>query len=227
MRSTATDTTISVYPEDITDVSSLPPVVIECGIDRNVDLSIPDEFSLLVNEYTNAEQNFPVYITLSAISLGIWVITLLFLLWSSGHKAGYEGIFLSWQDRIISEVYFLIISSLVALLLYGAVLLADYFSLYLYNFYPMQDSDLWLFFAAAAVLVCLLSLMLVLFLRTITVRLKAHSLAKTTLLCVIFSWIWRALRDFFLYLPLSWRTAWWPFGLSAHQGSVSLPLRLL
>ena len=203
----STDTTISVYPEDITDVSSLPPVVIECGIDRNVDLSIPDEFSLLVNEYTNAEQNFPVYITLSAISLGIWVITLLFLLWSSGHKAGYEGIFLSWQDRIISEVYFLIISSLVALLLYGAVLLADYFSLYLYNFYPMQDSDLWLFFAAAAVLVCLLSLMLVLFLRTITVRLKAHSLAKTTLLCVIFSWIWRALRDFFLYLPLSWRTA--------------------
>lgn len=203
------NTIITASPDATTEDSvSASPLVIECGIDKGMDASaLSDEFTFLAQEFDAAQDHFPFYAILAGVFAAVWLFCLIFLLWGAGHKAGQEGIVLSWQDKLFSEVYFFFASCGIALILYGGVMLADYMAAFFYNGYLLQDPAPWLFALAVACLATAFSLICAAFLRTLAVRLKAHSLAKTTLICRILGWIWRCLRDFFLHLPLTWRTA--------------------
>ena len=59
----------------------------------------------------------------------------------------------------------------------------------------------------ASTFVLLLVSAIALTLRTLTVRLKAGAMARTTLLCRVFLWIFTTVRELFHSLPFLWRSA--------------------
>ena len=203
-------TTITEIPSEgsiqleLTDQSQL---IIECGVPSTLGSDAPDdEFLFLFNSYEAAQSSFSLYAILASTMAGISLCALLFLLWCAGHKAGQEDIVLTWQDKSFFELYFILLSGAITLVFSGLFTLGD---AYVNSGLPYssQDPSYWVVAFAVAFLCTALMGATALLLRTILVRLKARSMIRTTLIGLILIHIFRWLRDFFVSLPLTWRTA--------------------
>ena len=183
--------------------SALESGVLRYGVLRPESFTAQDEFFDLYVLCTAYEENLTLY---SGLTLAFGVLTalmLVFLLWSAGHKAGAEGIALAWPDRVFTEVWALLLG--LGLVLFVLIFCEEYY----YNFYTVifqADQDWLLLLAGTGVAaVGALGALLTAFVYTLTVRLKAHALARTTLVCRLVIFLVRRLTGFFRDLPLAWK----------------------
>ena len=181
-------------------------LVVQCGVPRQVDESIPDEFYELWKNYGENRANFQPNLIRAGVFALMSLGCFLYILWTAGHKEGEEEIVLTWQEHIFFDLY------LPAMI--GAGVLVFMLGLYsgdhlLYSL-TYQDANReplplvrdWLLPLSVAMMVGVLTLTA----RTLTVRLKARALARSTLLCRVLIWLVRVIGDFFRSLPLTWRT---------------------
>ena len=181
-------------------------LVIQCGVPSQVDDTIQDEFFELWKEYGENRANF----RSNLIQAGMFALfslgCFLYILWTAGHKEGEEEIVLTWQERIFFDLYLpAMIAAGVGLFLFG-LYWGDYLTYSLTyqegsgEFIPLVRD--WLLPLTVAMMVGVVTLLI----RTLTVRLKARALARSTLLCRVLMWLVRVMRDFFRSLPITWRT---------------------
>lgn len=186
-------------------VEGTPTLVIAYSVAEEIDGSIYDEFYQLSVDYATYYGGFSTAIN-SMLSLAVLsVLALCYLLWTAGHKAGEEGIVLTWQEKIFFDLYLPVIAAAeFGLAQLGTEL--GYFLTHLpysYSYYAeyqdvVQRAALPAVAAAgmgAAALV----------LRTLAVRLKARCLARTTLLCRVAAWMAGTIHDFVKSLPFTWK----------------------
>ena len=181
-------------------------LVVQCGVPRQVDESIPDEFYELWKNYGENRANFQPNLIRAGVFALMSLGCFLYILWTAGHKEGEEEIVLTWQEHIFFDLY------LPAMIGAGVLvfMLGLYSGDYLLYSLTYQDANRellplvrdWLLPLAVAMMVGVLTLTA----RTLTVRLKARALARSTLLCRVLIWLVRVIGDFFRSLPLTWRT---------------------
>ena len=177
--------------------------VLRYGVLRPEAFTAQDEFSDLYALCTAYGERFSLYGGLCAAFGALALLALVFLLWSAGHRAGAEGIVLSWPHRVFTEAWVLLFGL-------GAILFVFIFcEEYYYTFYVVivqADRD-WIWFLAGlgAAAVGAMGMLLAGFLNTLAVRVKARALARTTLLCRVVSFLWRRLSAFVRELPFTWK----------------------
>ncbi|MGO5022538.1 sensor histidine kinase [Lawsonibacter sp. LCP25S3_G6] len=181
-------------------------LVIQCGVPDQVDDTIQDEFFELWKEYGENRANFRSNLVQAGMFALLSLGCFLYILWTSGHKEGEEEIVLTWQERIFFDLYLpAMVAAGVGLFLFG-LYWADYLAYGLAHqessgeFIPLVRD--WLLPLTVAMMVGVVTLLS----RTLTVRLKARALARSTLLCRVLMWLVRVLGDFFRSLPITWRT---------------------
>ncbi len=176
--------------------------VLRCGVLQPDQMTAQDEFYDLSTLYDTYADHFTWYVALLSVFLTGALLLLLFLLWAAGHRPGEEGIVLSSPDRVFSEVW------LIALL-FGTLLL--FWTLARYEeqaswWVNRGDQDMFpVLLAAGTAAAGAWTALAAGFLRTVTVRLKARALARTTLLCRVVMFLGRRLWEFFRDLPLTWK----------------------
>lgn len=171
---------------------------IECGV---VDRENWDEFAQLFYRFHNLRDNFSFRLAMAAACLALAFVCVLYILWTGGHKAGEEGIVLTWQEKIFFELY-------AAVMLITAVVAgAEAFDVLEWLVLRSPQSEQQLVRLAFAALCVLLAACVTLLLRTLAVRLKARAMARSTLLCRVLMWLWTTVREFVLGLPITWRAA--------------------
>ena len=184
-------------------------LVLEYGVPEDVDGPVRDEFSQIWMTWMNERADFDMYLTgflnLGALSL----LALIWVLWTSGHKKGTEGIVTTWQEKIFFDIYAAAMIAAVVFLAVCTVEMAQqlyWSSASVYaaqsesyaSFYDLGVMGAGALFAAGVGCGSLL-------LRTFTVRLKARRLGKTTLLCRVVTWTVRTVHDFIRFLPFTWK----------------------
>ena len=183
--------------------STLESGVLRYGILRPESFTAQDEFSDLYALCTAYGARFSLYGGLCAVFGALALLALVFLVWSAGHRAGAEGIVLSWPHRVFTEAWVLLFGL-------GAILFVFIFcEEYYYTFYGVivqADRD-WIWFLAGlgAAAVGAMGMLLAGFLNTLAVRVKARALARTTLLYRVVSFLWRRLSAFVRELPFTWK----------------------
>ena len=205
----AEDATMNEWEENepVLSAGVIPAVgeqlIIQCGVPEQVDETIQDDFFDLWRSWGENRANFQPNLVragvLALLSLGCF----LFILWTAGHKEGEEGIVLTWQERIFFDLYLpVMIGAMVGIFLLG-LMFGDY--LIYRTTYGMGGTEFvplvrdWLLPLTAALMVGAVTLTV----RTLTVRLKARALARSTLLCRVLMWCLKVLRDFILALPFT------------------------
>ena len=178
--------------------------VLRYGVLRPEAFTAQDEFSDLYALCTAYGERFSLYGGLCAAFGALALLALVFLLWSAGHRAGVEGIVLSWPHRVFTEAWVLIFGL-------GAILFVFIFcEEYYYNFHAVTvqaDRDwIWFLSGLGAAAVGAMGMLLAGFVNTLAVRVKARALARTTLLCRVVSFLWRRLSAFVRELPLTWKS---------------------
>ena len=208
----AEDATMNEWEENepVLSAGVIPAVgeqlIIQCGVPEQVDETIQDDFFDLWRSWGENRANFQPNLVragvLALLSLGCF----LFILWTAGHKEGEEGIVLTWQERIFFDLYLpVMIGTMVGIFLLG-LMFGDH--LIYRTTYGMGGTEFvplvrdWLLPLTAALMVGAVTLTV----RTLTVRLKARVLARSTLLCRVLMWLVRVLGEFFRALPITWRT---------------------
>ena len=192
---------------------------IECVIQPEEQLAggvYTDDFALLYAAHQTAKSNITYWSIIVAVSLftaGLW---LLYILWTAGHKAGEEGIVLTWQEKIWFDVYLFVMLLAGTLLMAFIVYLTEELVMnqtgYLLNY--EQSKEIWSLHIAGLAAACTGFVgMVTLTLRTFVVRLKARALARSTLTCRVLMWCWNgavwtwdAFKTFVRSLPFLWRT---------------------
>ena len=181
---------------------------IECGVPVAVRDSLPDEFYHLSEDFNSNRNNFSGYFHGCLLFCVLAAAGLLYLLWSSGHKTGCEGIFLSWQEKVFFELYLAVMAALGTAAVVGILLLGDYFA----NYYYVQThystaEDLFPMAASAASALGVVTMGTVtLTLRTLTVRLKAGCLLRSILVCRVIGAFWQGAKNLFQAIPFLWRS---------------------
>jgi len=170
--------------------------VIECGVVPAVPDQVSDEFASLYRSYQHGQNYFSGYVWTSAALLVLALFCLLYLLWGAGHKAGTEGILLSWQEKVFFDVYLAVMVTAGTALFAGALYLGHYLisGYYYYGLDTWQVEIQWVTPSIAA-LAALFMGVAALTLRTLVVRCKAGMLAHTTLLCRVAGWLVRTIRE--------------------------------
>lgn len=181
---------------NVSVLDNAPTLVIECSVAEEVDGRIQDEFYQLSVDYAVHRGGFETALTGTVSLLLLSVLALCVLLWTAGHKAGEEGIVPTWQEKIFFDLYLPVMGAAG----FGLVLCGTELVSFLAREYMSMVQGLLLPAVAAAMMgVAALTL------RTLVVRLKAHSLARTTLLCRVVTWMVRTIHDFVKSLPFTWK----------------------
>ena len=178
--------------------------VLRYGVLRPEAFTAQDEFSDLYALCTAYGERFSLYGGLCAAFGALALLALVFLLWSAGHRAGVEGIVLSWPHRVFTEAWVLLLG--LGLVLFVLIFCEQYY----YNFHAVTvqaDRDwIWFLSGLGAAAVGAMGMLLAGFVNTLAVRVKARALARTTLLCRVVSFLWRRLSAFVRELPLTWKS---------------------
>ena len=178
--------------------------VLRYGVLRPEAFTAQDEFSDLYALCTAYGARFSLYGGLCAAFGALALLALVFLLWSAGHRAGVEGIVLSWPHRVFTEAWVLLLG--LGLVLFVLIFCEQYY----YNFHAVTvqaDRDwIWFLSGLGAAAVGAMGMLLAGFVNTLAVRVKARALARTTLLCRVVSFLWRRLSAFVRELPLTWKS---------------------
>ena len=182
-------------------------LVIRCGVPDNPGENPPeDEFSTLFQSYWTARANFSGYLIGMAAALALSCLSLLYLLWTAGHRAGREDIALSWQERIPTELWILLAAGGGFAALCGFLNILDLLYSLSVNSYGQLTDALFSLLPFAAALCAAGGMVLgSLFLRTLLVRLKAGAFLRTTLVCMIWRWLWGLVYPALRGLPLIWK----------------------
>ena len=207
-------------------------LVLEYGVPEEIDAAmVQDEFSLIKTVWMNDRAFFNQHLT-GCLSFGcLTLLALLWVLWSAGHRAGTEGIVLTWQERIFFDVYAVVIIAVGILLLFSTIWVTERLywgasSVYsaARGFNTVYNLSI---FGAGTLFTAAVSCG-VLLLRTLAVRLKAGCLAKTTLLCRVATWMARTIHDFIHFLPFTWKmvlgfgsyvfVTFWLIGMGRYDG---------
>ena len=201
-------------PDAPAGVSGSAPIrlTLEHGVPEEVDSSIQDEFFLVRQAYESDRYLFEDYLaaflTLSALAL----IALLWILWTAGHSPKEEGIVLTWQEKIFSEVYAVAMLAAGGSLVYAGIMVADqaywysvHYLSWVGEYYSQYELFSTLLTMGAAALLTGAAAAGGLLLRTFVVRLKAGCLMKTTLLCRVAAWTVRTVHEFVRSLPITWK----------------------
>ena len=185
-------------------------LVVEYGVPGELDDSIQDEFWRARQVYEADRAGFDTHLT-GLLNLGaLTLIALVWVLWSAGHKKGGEGVALTWQEHIFFDVYAVGMTGVGVLCLFGGVWAAE--QTYLHSvrssswmlaegmepYAPLGVMGSAALFAGVAAAAALL-------LRTLVVRIKARCLARTTLLCRVWTWTVRTVHEFIRSLPVTWK----------------------
>ena len=182
--------------------------ILACGVPAAPPDTVDDEFSALFQRCSAAGARLvPLSVAAAACAI-LSVVCLGYILWTAGHRAGHEGIFLSWQDRVFLEVHALVCAGLLLLFFRGIVGALEVLSSLFYASLTASaaaDDSTTLLMYAVSLLAALSMGTIALLLRTAAVRGKARAFMQTTLLCRVVGWIVRTIRDFVLGLPLTWR----------------------
>ena len=188
-----------------------PPLklVLEYGVPEKIDDSIQDEFSQIWRMWDMDRTAFDQYLT-GFLSLGaLTLVALVWALWTAGHRAGEEGIALTWQERIFFDLYAAAVIAAEVCLVACFIWTAEQLYWGAANVYSIMNEDFDAFYklgimGAGALFTAEVSCGALL-LRTLAVRLKAGCLAKTTLLCRVWGWTVRTVHDFLQFLPFTWK----------------------
>ena len=205
----------AIYPDTEELRDSAPVYTIECTVVGEEQLSqgaVQDEFYRLWEQHHRVNTHFTHWTNMLLTCLAAAAACVLYILWSSGHKAGGEGIVLTWQEKIYFEVYLAVMG--IAWSLVFGVFMAFFLSGsmwwdlngYLMNSLRYADEILllyrigfcsaWTAFAGIAVLL----------LRTLVVRVKARALGKTMLVCKVSRWMGDSGKRVLCSIPFLWRT---------------------
>ncbi|MCI8423982.1 MAG: HAMP domain-containing histidine kinase [Lawsonibacter sp.] len=194
--------------------TELPQVlVIECGVPAVPDSTggKQDEFANLYALWQVGRDEFPNRLSNSLLLLGLALGCLCLLLWTAGCREGVEKTVLSWQERIWFDVYCIL------MLAGGIGAFAGAWELCGQMYW--RSLDTWAFGSeydwllnGGSLLLTLAALCAALTLRTLTVRLKAGNLARTTLCSRVVQWMAKAIhkgiqfgRELVRAFPFLWR----------------------
>ena len=195
------------------DTASVPvKLVLEYGVPEEVDSSIQDEFFRVWLNYKDDQLFFDEYLsvffTLSALAL----VALIWVLWTAGHSPREDGIVLTWQEKIFLEIYAAVLLTAMGVLMYTGIRTADQAWWYAVHSlsravenYGQYELFSTLLVMGAAALLTGAAAAGSLLLRTFVVRIKAGSLARTTLLCRVAAWTVRTVHEFVSSLPITWK----------------------
>lgn len=140
------------------------------------------------------------FLICAAVSVLLFLNFTIFLLYGAGRRKDSREVFLHIADRVPLDVFLLLMGGMASL---GLSLFFAGFRSTLYSV-PSKDSLItWGLFVLGA------NTLLVITLNSIAIRAKAKTLWKNTLLrrfCTLFRRPARFLKQFFLQLPLIWRT---------------------
>lgn len=199
-------------------VESRPVYTIECAVMPEEQLlggTVEDDFVRVCNWFHEAKDNFTRWAVIALAGFVTAALWLLCILWSAGHKAGEEGIVLTWQEKIFFDLYLCVMGAAGALVFGLGFILARELggNLNSYILYQEQYRHLHLLHTLGIAGACVAFVGIVtLTLRTFVVRLKARALARSTLLCRVLMccwrglvWTWEAGRIFLRSLPFLWR----------------------
>ena len=183
--------------------------VVAYGVPSVPPDTISDEFSALYQQCSTASAQFLPFVIASGVCGILSLIALGYMLWTSGHKAGQEGIVLSWQEHIFMELHLLAALILIYFLLWGALQATDTYLSLLSAYYSTVSGSTVTETRLMTYTISLLSTLIVgvvaLLMRTVAVRCKGHAFVKTSLLCRVIRWLGLTIRSFILSIPLTWR----------------------
>ena len=135
------------------------------------------------------------------ISLVVAVALLIFLLCSAGHKADFEGIYLSKFDKFPIDILIVIWAGLTVLLAWGIVSFIDltFYELVTYNYDPALWSAM-PFLAVLLVLAIVLdAILLAILLMTSAVRLKTGNYIKSSLIIIVLNFAFGILKKVLIF----------------------------
>ena len=184
-------------------------LVLEYGVPEVIDDSVQDEFYQMWKLWDMERAAFDQYLT-GFLNLGVLtLLALIWVLWSAGHKSGTEGIVLTWQERIFFDVYTAVMIAAALALASGTVWAAERLYWGSANVYSIVNEDFNSFFKmgilGAGALFAAGVACVALILRTFVVRIKAHCLARSTLLCRVCGWTVLTVHEFIRFLPFTWK----------------------
>ncbi|MEY8418990.1 HAMP domain-containing sensor histidine kinase [Oscillospiraceae bacterium 44-5] len=184
-------------------------LVLEYGVPETIDDSIQDEFSQIWSIWNMDRAAFDQYLTGFLSLTALTLLALVWVLWTAGHKAGEEGVVLTWQEKIWFDLY--AVGAIAAEMFFVFCLVGTAEQLYwgAANIYSIMNEDFGAFYelgmiGAGALFAAEVSCGALL-LRTLAVRLKAGCLGKTTLLCRVVTWMVKTIHDFLRFLPFTWK----------------------
>ena len=185
-------------------------LMIECGVARELNDTIPDGFQQLLAEYERERANFGSHVTGCLIFLALTAACTVYLMWTGGHKRGVEGIFLTWQEKIFFDLYLIAMAAACVVLLAMAIQSGEY----LVRLWSRDVSVTSLDQLSAGICTALfcgaatgMAVTVTLTLRTLAVRVKARALARSTLLCRVLMGVGKVLGEFLRNLPFTWKAA--------------------
>ena len=160
------------------------------------------------------------------LSLVVAVVLLVFLMCSAGHKADFEGIYISKFDKFPIDILIAIWAGLTWLLIWGVVSFIDlaFYQMVTYNY----DPALWSIVPFLAILLVLAvvldAILLAILLMTSAARFKTETYIKSSLIYIVLTFVFRILKksgglifrfckkafhliwSFIRSIPLVWKT---------------------
>ena len=195
-----------------------PVYTIECAVvpeEQLMEGQVRDQFYAVYRYHHNFKDSLSFGLQWTVIPVVLAGLCLLYLLWGAGHKVGAEGIVLTWQEKIFFDLYLCVmVPAAIGVFALGFELMRKLiWNLNDYILYEHQYRELWDWhIAGIAALWVVFVGMMALTLRTFVVRMKAGTLARSTLLCRALMWCWQALKwtwdaanIFVRSLPFLWR----------------------
>ena len=160
------------------------------------------------------------------LSLVVAAALLIFLMCSAGHKADVEGIHLSKFDKFPIDILIVIWAGLTWLLAWGVVSFIDlaFYEMVTYNYDPAMWSAMPFLALLLILAVVLDAVLLAILLMTSAVRFKTETYIKSSLICIVLTFVFRILKksgglilrfckkafhlfwSFLRSIPLVWKT---------------------
>lgn len=193
--------------EDSVDPVREELLVIECGVPDLVSLrngTVQDDFVRLAEHFSRSQGNFEYWVRLLILCSGGALLLLLFLLWSAGHKAGVEGVFTTWQEKIFVEIYFCLAGAVVMVCVALMFYLGEYPILYQHIYFDQSYQSRLFAPAFGGLAACCIGTA-ALFLRTLTVRLKAGIMGRSSLICRLAAAVRRMICEIIRAMPFLWK----------------------
>ena len=137
----------------------------------------------------------------TVVSLVLTVALLIFLMCSAGHKADFEGIYISKFDKFPIDFLIAIWAGLTWLLAWGIVSFIDlaFYEMVTYNYNPTMWS-LMPFLAVLLVLAIVIdAVLLAILLMTSAVRLKTGTYIKSSLIYLVLSFVFKILKKVLIF----------------------------